>query len=191
MTTTLVLIIATGGLCALYLLAIAFRAYRQWRGPMVVTCPETQRPAAVAVDAGHAALTAMADATELRLTQCSRWPERQGCGQECLRQIELAPEDCLVRSILARWYAGSACTLCGVEIPAIHSWDNKPGMIGMDGKVVGCTAIPGDQLPGVLATYKPVCWNCLVAEEFRGRNPELVIDWPVDAENRRQHVKLG
>jgi hypothetical protein len=25
----------------------------------------------------------------LRLSECSRWPERQGCGQECLSQIEV------------------------------------------------------------------------------------------------------
>lgn len=178
MNVTLLLILATAGLCVLYLLTIAARAYRRVRGPMVVTCPETHQPAAVTVDAPHAAFTAAVDATELRLSQCSRWPERQECGQECLRQIEMAPEDCLVRTILSRWYEGKSCALCGAAIPPIHSWDHRPGLVAADGTPMECTAVPAERLQATLETCKPVCWNCEVAEEFRRRNPDLVIDKP-------------
>jgi hypothetical protein len=178
MSVTFVLIVATAALCVLYLLIIATRAYQRFRGPMVVTCPETHQPAAVAVDVPHAALTATIEATELRLTQCSRWPERQGCGQECLRQIELAPEDCLVRMILSKWYEGKSCALCGTPIGPIHLWEHRPGLIAADGSVTECTAVPGERLQAALATDRPVCWNCKVAEEFRRRNPDLVIERP-------------
>ena len=178
MTLAIVLMLATAGVCLLYLLTIAVRTVRKYRGPMVVTCPETQQPAAVSVDVGHAAVTASFDATELRLNQCSRWPEREGCGQECLRQIEVAPEDCLVRTMLEHWYADKTCALCGRAIGPIHSWDHRPGLLAADGRVMFCTDVPAEQLPAALAADRPLCWNCEVAEEFRQRNPELVVEAP-------------
>ena len=98
MTVTLVLISATVILCALYLMIIATLTYWRFHGPIGVTCPETQQPASVEVDALHAAITATIDATELQLTRCSRWPQHQGCGQGCLRHLALASEDYLVRT---------------------------------------------------------------------------------------------
>jgi hypothetical protein len=43
--------------------------------------------------------------------------------------------------------------------------------------------IPPEQIPGVLATHLPVCWNCHIAETFRRMFPERVVDrpWPVEA----------
>jgi hypothetical protein len=80
------------------------RAYRRFRGPRVVTCPETGTAVAVELNAGKAAFTGAFDEPELRLSSCSRWPERQDCGQECVKQIEEAPDGCLVREKLAAWY---------------------------------------------------------------------------------------
>src|SRR5881394_3546466 len=71
----------------------------KFRGDRVVRCPENHRPAGVRLDAWHAA-------SGLRLNACSRWPEKSGCGQECLAEIAASPEDCLVRTIAARWYQG-------------------------------------------------------------------------------------
>jgi len=88
-------------------------AWLKYRGRRVITCPENHRPAGVVVNAGHAAATALGKAPELRLSSCSRWPERAGCGQECLAQVAASPEDCLVRNILTRWYAGKVCASCG------------------------------------------------------------------------------
>lgn len=196
MTVAFVLIVATAALCVLYLLTIVAQTYQRFHGSMVVTCPETHQPAAVAVNAIRAALTATVEATELRLTQCSRWPERQNCGQECLRQIELAPEDCLMRTILSKWYEGKSCALCGTPIGAIHSWDHMPGLIGATGPsatgtsagitVMACTAAPAEHLQEILDACKPLCWSCEVAEEFRRRNPDLVIEKPA-FQSRRGH----
>ena len=75
------------------------RAYLKWRGERIITCPENQRPAGVLVNTRHVLLMTLEGKSDLRLKSCSRWPERKDCGQECLRQIEAAPEDCLVSHI--------------------------------------------------------------------------------------------
>src|SRR5579872_6215190 len=78
----------------------------RYLGRMVITCPENQRPAGVSVDAKHALASGLGGGTRWRLAECSRWPERAGCGQDCLSQIVEAAGDCLVRNILVRWYEG-------------------------------------------------------------------------------------
>ena len=83
--------------CALVVLSLiplgwhTLRTYQKFRGTRVITCPETGCPAAVEVDRKHAAATTFLRErqTELRLASCSRWPEREGCGQECLAQIDV------------------------------------------------------------------------------------------------------
>ncbi len=60
--------------------------YRQYSGVRVVTCPENHRQVAVSFDAMRAAQTAVAGDPSLRIAGCSRWPERAGCGQECIPQ---------------------------------------------------------------------------------------------------------
>ncbi len=73
---------------ALYVvLPVVTEAYRWFRGNRTILCPETRSPADIRLDAGHAALTAAVGNPSLRLTDCSQWPERQDCEQECLKQI--------------------------------------------------------------------------------------------------------
>src|SRR6266568_1622017 len=60
--------------------------FLRYRGTSAITFPETLQHAAVEVDALHAAL-----ADEMRLRTCSRWPEKAGCDQACLHQIEARP----------------------------------------------------------------------------------------------------
>jgi hypothetical protein len=62
-------------------------AYRAFRGGRTLTCPETREPAEVEVDAAHVAAAAWGGRLDVRLKDCSRWPERAGCGQECLGQV--------------------------------------------------------------------------------------------------------
>src|SRR5512133_765570 len=86
-----------------YLLLSGFAAtYRKFRGARVITCPENLEPAAVHVDALRAAhWAAVSGDPVLRLKSCSRWPERADCGQDCLSQVESAPESCLARTMVA------------------------------------------------------------------------------------------
>jgi hypothetical protein len=60
--------------------------YEQYEGSRAVTCPENKRQVAVSIDATHAAVTGLSGAPQIRLSDCTRWPERQKCGQECLAE---------------------------------------------------------------------------------------------------------
>lgn len=155
---------------------VFFQMYVKFRGGRVITCPENQRPAGVTLDAGHAFLSALEGHKDLRLQSCSRWPERKGCGQECLKQIEAAPEDCLVRHILTQWYVGKTCALCGKPIGEIQWADHKPALLDAEHKTVLWQDVPAEQVPDVLATHQAVCWNCHIVNSMMLQHPELVVD---------------
>lgn len=69
------------------------RTYFKFRGPRLVTCPETHEPAVVEVAARCAGMQAVWDKRSLHLGECSRWPANTACRQDCLRQIEARPAD--------------------------------------------------------------------------------------------------
>jgi hypothetical protein len=112
----------------------------------------------------------------LRLKGCSRWPERQNCGQECLQQIEIDPQNCLVWNIVSKWYEGKKCVFCHKPIGPLHYLDHPPALIGPDFKTSERQSIRPEQLPEVFSTHPVVCWNCHVAENFRRVHPELVVN---------------
>jgi hypothetical protein len=62
--------------------------YKRYGGSRAVTCPETHRPVAVRFAALRAAVTGVGGRPRVRLADCTRWPERADCGQECI------PEAC-------------------------------------------------------------------------------------------------
>ncbi|HZT59988.1 MAG TPA: hypothetical protein VFA21_15365 [Pyrinomonadaceae bacterium] len=173
-------------LTVLYVLAVTVfsaawngvRAYWRSRGTRVVVCPETRRYVAVELDAAHAAATAGEEGgPELRLRACTRWPERRDCDQDCVHQIENAPDGCAVRAMLADFYEGRTCALCGHEVGEIHWHDHKPALLRLeDHRTFEWQEIAPESLPEALATHLPVCWNCHVAESFRLEHPELVLD---------------
>jgi len=146
-----------------------------YRGARVITCPENLRPAGVFVDAVHAAKP-FEKIPELRLASCSRWPERAGCGQECLKQIEAAPEDCLVRNLLTQWYAGKSCVSCGRPIGEISMAGAKPAVLFADKVSVEWSQIPADRLPETLAASSPICFACHMGNTLVRTHPELAVD---------------
>jgi hypothetical protein len=161
----------------LFVLGRAFmRLFLEFTGARVITCPENQCPAGVRVDAMHAGFSGLQGNLDLRLKSCSRWPERQDCGQECLRQIEAAPKDCLVRNILTKWYAGKTCSVCGKPIGEIHWADNKPALMNPQHSTVQWQEVPPESVPEVLMSHKPVCWNCHIVNRVMIQHPELIVD---------------
>jgi hypothetical protein len=158
------------------LLSSAAAVYLKFRGTRLVTCPETKESAAVEVDAQYAAFTVPIGERGLRLKDCSRWPERQDCWQKCLGQIVSAPEDCLVRTILTNWYEGRTCVFCGKALGEIDWLDHKPALMSTERVTLEWNEIPAEKVPVVLQTHMPVCWNCHIAETFRRRYLELVVD---------------
>ncbi len=178
MGTTFLII---GIIFVLSLVPLAFvivRGYRRFRGARVVTCPETGELVGVEVNASKAAWSSAFGEPEFRLSSCTRWPERQDCGQECVAQIEQAPDGCLVRDRLVQWYKDARCALCGREIGEIHWIDRKPGLLTPDSRTIDWSEIAAEQLPAVLSTHKPICWNCHVAESFLRQYPDRVVKDP-------------
>ena len=173
-------IFALSALIIGYLLFRGLHSYIQLRGKRLVNCPETQKPAAVELDALPLAREAVFRTPQLRLSECSRWPERQGCGQECLKQIEAAPEGCLVRRIVDNWYAaGKTCAICGKPVDVTEQWvGHVPALLNPEKKTVYWDKIAAERLPEVFQTYLPVCWSCHIAETFRREHPDLVVDRP-------------
>jgi hypothetical protein len=157
------------------------RTYFNFRGKRLVTCPETHKTTAVNVSASEAALGTFFNEPTVRLNQCSRWPERQDCGQECLQQVEADPQNCLVWKIVAKWYEGKKCAFCHKVIGPLSHLDHAPALLGPDLKTAEWREISPEDLPEVFAKYQPVCWNCHVAESFRRLHPEMVVDRPVEA----------
>ena len=171
----LVLLVLT--LAVLYLvIPFGARAYLRFRGKQVITCPETRKPAAVEVDARHAALTAAISQPDLRLKTCSRWPERLECGQECLLQVSLSPEDCLLRNVLTRWYDSKHCVSCGRRFGEVSWFDHRPALLGRDGNTVEWSEVAPEKVPEVLTTHLPICWDCHITESFCREHPEMIVD---------------
>ncbi len=142
-------------------------AWIKRRGKRLITCPENRQPAGVELKVKLGAL---------ELKSCSRWPEKQGCGQECLSQIAESPDGCLVRGILERWFEGKTCALCGQSVRAAHWPEHGPALIDRERNTVEWKTVKAEELPEVLARSLPVCWACHNVEVFVQQHPEMVTD---------------
>jgi hypothetical protein len=154
------------------------RSSSRYRSPRIVTCPETERPAIVEVDSLHASLTSTVGLPDIRLKDCSRWPIKEQCGQECLMDLDVAPDRCLVSGVLMRWYRDRNCVYCRKAFPELHWVDHRPALLSADGNLVGWNEVTLDKLRNVLETYSPVCWDCYIAQDFRRDHPDLVVFRP-------------
>lgn len=96
--------------------------YRRYSGSRMVSCPQDQRTGVVSIDTRHAVSTGIDGHPDLRLCDCSRWPERSNCDQACLAQAVQAgpylPAEAKVRrkqiyhlpvvlAAFAAWYLGA------------------------------------------------------------------------------------
>jgi len=163
-------------LLAAILLGRAVRLWWKYRGDRVIHCPENHRPAGVQVNAIHVAAQPFAKSPHLQLSSCSRWPERAGCGQECLSQVAEAPEDCLVRNILLQWYLGKRCASCGQIFERVALVGAKPAVLSADKVSVDWSEIPADRLAETLATAEPICFACHMGNTLVRTHPELAVD---------------
>jgi hypothetical protein len=164
----------------------AVRTYLMNRGPRIVTCPETKSSAAVRMNAARAARDAVFGKAQLHLEQCSQWPERKNCGQECLAEIQMDPAECLVRNMVKEWYRGKSCAYCQRPFGEIHWHDRKPALLAPDRSSMQWNEVAAQKLPEVFATHLPICWNCHSAETSRRRHPEMVTErrWERNASGR-------
>jgi len=113
------------GTCLLLLLPAiwAEQTYHTYRAGRTVNCPETHAPVAVRFNALRAAWSVLSGPPKLRLADCTRWPERADCGQECIPDAVCAKPTSVVEH--APWrtrrvvhlpvlLAGAAAWLLGV-----------------------------------------------------------------------------
>jgi hypothetical protein len=154
------------------------RSSSKYRGSRLVTCPETEKPAIVEVDALHASLTSTVRLPDIRIENCSRWPLKGQCGQECLTELDVAPDRCLVSGVLMRWYRDKSCVFCNREFPELHWLDHRPSLLSPAGRLVSWNEINSNTFQNVLETHSPVCWDCYIAQEFRLDHPDLVVFRP-------------
>ena len=176
MLTIYLVVVVAAGIGLAFLVRAIVRTYVRYRGKRIVTCPETEQYAAVDVDAIHAAVTSLVGTPELRLTSCSRWPEREGCPQDCAWQIDLSPIGCRLRDLVKYWYMRQHCTFCGRPFGAIHWFEHQPALLSPDEKIVDLASLSPEAVPDALLTHKAVCWDCQVVEGFRAEHADLVVD---------------
>ena len=150
------------------------RAYARYRDSRIIVCPESGDAAMVEVDAAHAALTSALGQPQVRLQNCTRWPVHQACGQECLLQLDVAPEECLIQGVMSRWYQSKSCVICGKKLEEVHLFDHKPALVSPEGELLTWSDLGGKDLLALLSTYEPVCWDCYIAQSFALEHPELV-----------------
>src|SRR5262245_19054533 len=109
MTFANFILLVAGSLALLYAILLVIRGvhgYLTDRARNLVSCPETQQTAAVGLEAGQAVREVVTGKRNLKINECSRWPEKKGCAQKCLSQIEETPSGCLIQAIVNEWYEG-------------------------------------------------------------------------------------
>jgi hypothetical protein len=185
LTATEVLVLVVGVSALVLLGGIFTRAWWSSCGTRLVTCPETREPAAVRINPWKAGTTAVSGSPVLRLHDCSRWPERAGCGQACLEQIVTAPDGCLVKTLVHRWYANQRCAVCRKALGDLGRLDHQPALLAADGVTREWRSLAPEQLPAAMDGSRPICWDCHVAVTFRRHHHDLVIDDPRPAPGSR------
>ena len=157
-----------------------FRVFSKVRGPRTVNCPETGGSTIVRVDVIRAALTSTVGKEDIRLRDCSRWPTKRDCGQECLLNLDVAPGDCLVNGLLMRWYRGKKCVYCRKKFEEVQWVDHRPALRTHNGKLIEWKEVKAEEAMTVLETHLPVCWDCYIAQTFRMEHPDKVVfrPWP-------------
>jgi hypothetical protein len=79
--------------------------------------------------------------------------------------------------LLKRFFDGKECALCKRAIPPVQRTGLKPGLLNpTTHETYSWDRIPHDNLTAVLETHSPLCPTCQVAESFRQRHPDLVVD---------------
>jgi hypothetical protein len=80
----MVTVLAVVGLVGCVVGVVMAVAYSKYRGAWTVECPDTETTAALQLDTKTAVLTAALGKPQLRVKDCSHWPEHAGCDESCL-----------------------------------------------------------------------------------------------------------
>ena len=89
---------------------------------------------------------------------------------------------------LKRFFDGKSCAICKQPIPPVNRTGLKPGLWNPATREThSWNEIPTGNLPATLQNQLPVCSSCQVAESFRKRFPDLVVDRDRSLQNAHAH----
>ncbi|HKW63732.1 MAG TPA: hypothetical protein VJN89_14370 [Candidatus Acidoferrum sp.] len=77
-------------------------------------------------------------------------------------------------------HQGQSCAYCHKPFGEIRWHDHPPALVNQQRRTVQWNEIPAEKLQDAFDTHLPVCWSCHIAETFRRKHPELVVDRPSD-----------
>jgi hypothetical protein len=176
----LLLLLATG-----YVWAMAWRSVRAYR-LRVVHCPGTHTVATLRIlDPSDAATFGFR--TRPHVTSCSLWPDQWPCRENCLAELQASPDHCAFQQILARWYKGKSCAFCQRPIPPIRWGEMRPALLSPEGRMVAWEDVTPHAIDHILSSHRPVCASCDVAESFRQRYSDIVVERIQHRPDRRSH----
>lgn len=89
----------------------------------------------------------------------------------------ISRHDHATTELLKRFFDGKECAICKRPIPPVHRTGLKPGLLNpATHETYSWDQIPHENLAAALETQLPLCSGCVVAESFRKRFPDLVVD---------------
>lgn len=142
------------------------------RGRHGIICPETDQPADIELDPRYAMRTAARNYEHSRLASCSRWPEKDECGQECLAQVNPSPEN--IERLLSKWCAGKGCAICARALNAADWSFSRIGLLDERQKLIELHDVQLNRLQLELKGKRPLCWKCHQEERVRQAVPPQI-----------------
>lgn len=89
----------------------------------------------------------------------------------------ISRHDPATTELLKRFFDGKACAVCKRPIPPVPRTGLKPGLLNpTTHETHSWDRIPHDNLARALEQELPMCPACVVAESFRQRFPDHVVD---------------
>ena len=103
--------------------------------------------------------------------------EKEGYQPAEAAHAAISRHDHATTELLKRFFHGKDCAICKRPIPPVHRTGLKPGLLNPSThEAHSWDEIPNVDLATVLETRLPLCSECLVAEAFRRRFPDYVVD---------------
>jgi len=94
--------------------------------------------------------------------------------------------------LLKRFFNGKACAICKQPIPPVHRMGLKPGLLNpATHETHSWNQIPIVDLPTAIETHLPLCSACEVAESFRQRFPDRVVDRDQSSQDAHSPDRIG
>ena len=89
--------------------------------------------------------------------------------------LDETPGDCLVHSLLTEWSSGKSCALCSKEL-SLGPDLQRPALMSPDRTTSEWSDVGVEEIPEILATYQPICWDCHIIETLYRMHPELITE---------------